>query len=92
MTGLRRPRRRRRCGRRIRIVVMKHLRTPLLEFLKDRQLELLGIGHAAEASDFRRQFQRLRDEALILAIEEQTNLAKRFKVVFLGQLHHPTCI
>jgi hypothetical protein len=29
---------------------------------------------------------------LIFAIEEETDLAKRFKVVFLGQLHHPPCI
>jgi hypothetical protein len=25
---------------------------------------------------------------LIFAIEEETDLAKRFKVLFLGQLHH----
>jgi hypothetical protein len=49
---------------------------------------LRGIGHAAEARDLRRQFQGLRDEALIFAIEEETDLTKRFKVVFLGQLHH----
>jgi hypothetical protein len=29
---------------------------------------------------------------LILAIEEETDLAKRLKVAFLGELHHPTVI
>jgi hypothetical protein len=55
-------------------------------------VELLGIGHASQTGHFRRQFQRLRDEALIFAIEEETDLAKRFKIVFLGELHHPTVI
>jgi hypothetical protein len=68
---------------------VKQLRAPPFEFLEDGQLQLRRIGHAAETGDLRRQFQRLRDEALILAIEEETDLAKRFKVVFLGQLHHP---
>jgi hypothetical protein len=72
--------------------VVKHLRPALLELSEDRQLELLGIDHAAQTGDFCRQFQRLRDEALILAIEEETDLAKRLKVAFLGELHHPTVI
>ena len=89
MTGRRRARRRcRRSPRRTRVVVVKHLCPPLLEFLQDGELQLLRISHAAESGDFRREFQRLRDEALIFAIEEETDLAKRFKVVFLGELHH----
>jgi hypothetical protein len=93
MARLRRShRRRRRCAPGTRLIVAKHLRPSVLELLQDRQLQLLGIGHAAQTSDFRRQFQRLCDEALIFAIEEETDLAKRFKVVFLGELHHPTPI
>jgi hypothetical protein len=72
--------------------MVKHLRAPPFELLEDGQLQLRRIGHAAEAGHLRRQFQGLRDEALIFAIEEETDLAKRFKVVFLGQLHHPPCI
>jgi hypothetical protein len=72
--------------------VVKYLRAPVLELFQDRQLELLGIGDATESGDFRGQFKRLRDEALILAIEEETDLAKRVKVMFLGQLHHPARI
>jgi hypothetical protein len=72
----------------VRGLVVKDLRAPLLELVQDRQLQVLGIGDATQARDFRGQFERLRDEALILAIEEETDLAKRFKVMFLGQLHH----
>jgi hypothetical protein len=72
-------------------VRLKHLRASLLQIVEDGQLELLGIV-APQACELRGQFQRLRDEALIFAIEEETNLTKRFKVVFLGQLHHSLCI
>jgi hypothetical protein len=72
----------------VRGLVVKYLRAPLLELFQDRQVQLLGIGDASQAGDFRGQFERLRDEALIFAIEEETDLAKRFKVMLLGQLHH----
>jgi hypothetical protein len=68
--------------------VVKHLRPPLLEFFEHRQLELLGIRHPTQARYLRGQFQLFGDEALILAIEEETDLAKRFTVMFLRQLHH----
>jgi len=54
---------------------VKQLRAALFELLEDGQLQLRGIGHATEPSDLRRQFQRLRDEALIFAIEKETDLA-----------------
>jgi hypothetical protein len=38
--------------------------------------------------ELRRQLEGLGDEALILAIEEQADLAKRLKVAFVGQLDH----
>jgi hypothetical protein len=68
--------------------MMKQLRTSLLQLLERGQLELLRMGQTLEAREFRRQFQRLGDEALIFAIEEQADLTKRFKILFLRQFHH----
>jgi hypothetical protein len=92
MTGLPRSRWARRRITRAARVTVKHLCAPLFEFLKNGQLELCRIGDTAETRDLRCQFRCFRDEPLIFAIEEKTDLAKRFKVVFLGQLHHPSRI
>ena len=53
-----------------------------------RSQKLLDVRDAAQACELRRQFEGLGDEALILAIEEETDLAKRLNVAFVGQLHH----
>src|SRR5262249_7133773 len=67
---------------------LQQSRAALLEVVEHRQLELLRMWQPLEARALRRQFQSLRDQALIFAVEEETDLAKRFKVLFLGQLHH----
>jgi hypothetical protein len=88
MTRRRRPLQLRgRCARGIG-VGLKHLRASPLDILKHRELELLRMRQTLQARELRGRVQRLRDEALIFAIEEETDLAKRFKVLFLGQLHH----
>jgi hypothetical protein len=88
MSGRRRSLRRRRWIACRRGGSLQQLRTSLLEILQDRQVELLGVGHTLEARDFRGQFQGLGNEALIFAIEEETDLTKRFKVLFLRQFDH----
>ena len=88
VTGVRRPLRTRRGHARRRSVVLKYLCPPLLQVLERGQLELLRIRQAAQPGEFRGQFQRLRDEALIFAIEEETDLTKRFQILFFRQFHH----
>jgi hypothetical protein len=67
--------------------LVKDTRAPLLVIGQGRELELLGV-QSLEPRELRSQIERLRDEALIFAIEEEADLAERFKVLFLGQLHH----
>ena len=55
----------------------------------DGELELLRMRQALQARHFRGQFQRLGNEPLIFAIEEETDLTERFKIAFLTQLHYP---
>ena len=64
----------------------------VLQILQDGELQLLWIGHTLQPRDFGGQLQRLRNEPLIFAIEEETDLTERFKIVFLTQLHHASCI
>jgi hypothetical protein len=67
---------------------LKDLRARLLKIVLDREGQLLDVGNSAQARELRRQLQVLRNEALIFAIEEETDLAKRVDVVFLAKLHH----
>ncbi len=66
----------------------QHLRTTLLERAQFRERELLGIRHAAQPCELRGQLQGLRDEALILAVEEETNLPQGVDIAFLRQVDH----
>jgi hypothetical protein len=88
MTRLRRAFRRRGRVARGNDRVPKDLRASLLEILEHRELELLRVRQTLEAREFSGEVECLGNEALIFAIEEQTDLAERFKVLFLGQLHH----
>jgi hypothetical protein len=83
--------RRRRVGRR-RGGALQQLRTSLLQILKHRQLELLRIRHPLEAGHLRGEFQRLGNQSLIFAIEENTDLTERFKILLFTQLHHASNI
>jgi hypothetical protein len=56
------------------------------------QRELLEVGQYTHARDFRGQLQRLGDEALILALEEGTDLPQGLDIAFLRQINHSTCI
>src|SRR5262245_46413708 len=67
---------------------LKDLRARLLQVVLDRERQLLDVGDATPARELRGQLQVLRDEALILAIKEETNLAQRFHVVFVAELYH----
>ena len=64
------------------------LRARLLELLPQRELQLFRIGDAAQPRELRGQLQILRDEALIFAIEEETDLAKRVDIALVRELHH----
>jgi hypothetical protein len=69
-------------------VTSKHLCARVLEFLQERQLELLDIRRATQPGELRRQLADFVNEALILAIEEDTDLAQRIEIAFVFQLHH----
>ena len=70
------------------LVRQLHRRTTLLERAQFRERELLGIRHAAQPCELRGQLQGLRDEALILAVEEETNLPQGVDIAFLRQVDH----
>jgi hypothetical protein len=53
---------------------------------------LLGIGEAAHPRELRRQLQRLGDEALIFALEEETDLSQGVNIAFLRQIDHAVSI
>jgi hypothetical protein len=88
VTEVRRSRRQCRAFTRRRRVVVKQLLPPLLQVLEHGQLELLRVGQPLQPSDLGGQFQGLRDETLIFAIEEETDLTKRLNVLFLRQFDH----
>jgi len=71
MARLRSPRRRGEC----RLVALKNLGTGLLQLALHRERELLDMWDTAQACELRRQLEILRDEALVFAIEEETDLA-----------------
>ena len=60
----------------------------LLQRLLDGERELVDVGESAQARELRGQLEILGDEALIFAIEEETDLAKRLDVAFVRELHH----
>jgi hypothetical protein len=70
------------------LVPSKDLVARLLQFLQQRQLELLGVRNAAQSREFRRHPAELLNEALIFAIEEETDLPERFEIALVAQLHH----
>ena len=69
-------------------VALKDLGARLLQLVLHREGELLDVRDATQARELRRQLESLGDEPLIFAIEEETDLAKRFDVLFIRQLHH----
>ena len=67
--------RRRRRG--VGVSALKDLRARLLQLVLHREGQLLEVRHAAQARELRGQLQILGDEALVFAIEEETDLAQR---------------
>jgi hypothetical protein len=79
--------RRARC-RRVAILTLKNVCAGLMQLVLHREGQLLDIRNPTQPRELRGQLKVLRNEALVLAIEEQTDLAKRFDVMFVCQLHH----
>jgi hypothetical protein len=69
-------------------VAREDLRPRLLELLPHGELQLFGIGDAPEARELGGELDRLGDEPLILAIEEQTHLPQRVDIALGRELHH----
>ncbi len=63
-------------------------RPRLLERLLDGERELRDLRQPAQAREFRRQLDVLRDEALILTLEQPADLPERLDVAFLREGHH----
>jgi hypothetical protein len=77
----------RRSGRR-RLIALKNLGAHLLQFALHRERQLLDVRDATQPRELRRQLKILGDEALVFAIEEETDLAERLDVVFVSELDH----
>ena len=84
MTRVGRPR----CRRRRSTGALEDLRPCVLQFLRQRQRELLGLRRITHPRRFRGQLTDAIDQALIFEIEEETNLSLRFKIVLLTQQQH----
>jgi len=82
----------RRIGRRVRQAALQNGRARLLELLLDAERELFHGGQAAQAGELRRQLEIFCNEALILSVEQETNLAERLEIVFVAQPDHVPCI
>jgi hypothetical protein len=52
------------------------------------ECELLGIGQSAHARELRGQLQRLGDEAVVFALEEETDLPQGLDIAFLRQINN----
>jgi hypothetical protein len=63
-------------------------RTRLLQRLLDGEGELGDLRQSAQPGEFRRQLEILGDEALILALEEEADLAQGVEVAFFAERHH----
>ena len=77
-----------RIGRGGRRPALQNRRARLQELLLDAKRELLHGGQASESRELRRQFEILRNEALILSVEEETDLAERLEILFVAQRDH----
>jgi hypothetical protein len=56
--------------------------------LLDGERQLRDLGESAQPRELRGQLEILRDEALILALEEQTDLPECVDIAFLAEGHH----
>jgi hypothetical protein len=83
-----RSRRTRRRGRRAAGRRVPVLRPRLFQGAQLGQRQLFRIGDATEPRELRRQLQRLGQEPLILALEEETDLTQRVDVALLRQIDH----
>ena len=63
-------------------------RARLVERLLHRKRELRDLGESAQPRELRSQLEILGDEALILALEEETDLPERLDVAFVRERHH----
>ena len=70
----------------------ERLAAALLQRAQLGERQLLRVREAAEPRELRGQLQILGDEALVLAIEEQADLAQRVDVALLRQIHHAESI
>lgn len=77
---------RRRC--RLAVLRLKDRGPGLVQIVLHREGQLLDVRDPAQARELRCQLQVLRNEALIFAIEKETDLAKRVDIVFFAELHH----
>jgi hypothetical protein len=64
----------------------------LLERTHLGERQLLGIGQSTHARELRGQRQRLGDEALVFALEEETDLPQGLDIAFLRQIDHASSI
>ena len=71
------------CGR-----AVEDGRPRLLQRLLDGERELGDLGQSAQPRELRGQLEILGDEALILALEEETDLPERLDVAFFSERHH----
>jgi hypothetical protein len=68
--------------------VLQNRRARLQELLLDAKRELLHSRQTPESCEPRRQLEILRNEALILSVEEETDLAERLDILFVAQRDH----
>ncbi len=85
MARPRRPRGARQRGRRRPV---ENGRPRLLERLLDGERELRDLREPAPARELRRQLDVLRNEPLILTLEQPADLSERLDVAFLSEWHH----
>jgi len=66
----------------------EHLCAPLLQRPQLGERQLFGIRQSTQARVLGRQLQGLRDEALVFAFEEETDLPQGVDIAFLRQINH----
>jgi hypothetical protein len=79
---------RHRCARRRADGALKNLVPGVLEIVLEAEGQLLDLGNPTQSRQLRGQLKVLRNQTLIFAIEEDTDLAKRLDVLFISELHH----
>jgi hypothetical protein len=77
-----------RCRRRRRRRAGQNRGARLLELVLDGECQLLHRGQCPQPRELRGQLQILRDESLVLPLEQETDLAEGLHVVFVLQRHH----